>query len=472
MGRAVDRQVTFAEAELKARVVLDRTLRVVSDLLDREQGLVRKVYEDLVRGLKQPKTGRDGMNPERVLRSFILSRVKDWDLRELRERIADGFSLRLFTKFLAGHVPSHQTFNRAFNRLTPDTLHALNQAVVKAALALNVEDGKKLRIDTTVVETNIHYPTDCTLLWDTVRVISRGMRSLREELPDSGFIFHDRTRRARRRSQEISRLTPTTRKRRQKRKYRDLIGVTEEVMSWARSVANQARAIQGLPLMKHALVQGLAQELDDFCDLGLRVVDQTRRRVLQGEQVPVGEKIFSIFEPHTDLIIRGKARKPVEFGHKVLIVETGKGLISDYRVLEGNPSDEGYVVSSLDQHQQLFDAAPKIYAADRGFYSQDNKDACQNAGVTVVSIPQRGGKKTPELEAQEKSPAFKKAQRFRAGVEGRISVLFRGRRMKRCLSEGRERFEVFVGAAILANNLLVLATLLLKKDRTRHRPAA
>ena len=180
--------------------------------------------------------------------------------------------------------------------------------------------------------------------------------------------------------------------------------------------------------------------------------------------MPVVDKLFSIFEPHTDLIVRGKARTPAEFGHKVRIVESGNGLITDYEVLKGNPSDQDHVRPTLEHHHKRFGAWPRLAAADRGFYSEDNVAACKQAGI-FDCIPQRGGQKTPQREAHEKSRAFKKGQRFRSGSEGRISVLFRGRGMKRCLLHGPDRFELFVGAAVLANNLLVLARLLEKRRR-------
>ena len=342
--------------------------------------------------------------------------------------------------------------------------------MVNAAIEMRLEDGRKLRIDTTVVETDIHYPTDSTLLWDTVRVLSRLVTQLREQLPQLCSGFQNRTRRARRRSQQISRMTGKERSRQQRKRYRDLLQVTEEVMHKAQTVAAEAKPfIPRLDPMAAPVVEYLISQIHHFSELGQRVVAQTTRRVLHDEQLPVDEKLFSIFEPHTDMIRRGKPRTPVEFGHKLLLVESAQGLITDYQVLDGNPSDQHHVTPTLEQHRQVFGAAPKLFAGDRGFYSEDNLEACRLAGVTIESIPQRGGQKTPERAAYEKSRAFKQAQRFRAGVEGRISVMLR-RGMKRCLDEGRQHFETFVGAAVLANNLLVLAALLEKK-RPRRRAA-
>ncbi len=263
---------------------------------------------------------------------------------------------------------------------------------------------------------------------------------------------------------QIQRLTPKERHEQQVPKYRQLIRTTEQVVQNARQGLAQTQDAKGLDPVPSVLISALRKDIEHYCQLGDRVINQARRRVLEGEQVPSQEKIYSIFESHTDLIKRGKAEKPVEFGHKVFLAESAQGLITQYRVLDGNPSDEDHVEPSLQRHHKMFGRAPELYGSDRGFHNQRNQQACQQAGVQLPCIPQRGGKKTPERETYEKSPAFKKGQRFRAGIEGRISVLFRGRGMKRCLLKGRERFELLVGAAVLANNLLRIADLLTKKQ--------
>lgn len=313
------------------------------------------------------------------------------------------------------------------------------------------------------METDIHFPTDATLLWDTVRTITRLIRQLDEKLPRGVQGFTDRTRSARRRMQALERMSATERHTQQLPKYRDLLRITGQVLADARKVVKKTARVKGIDVVAAAVVEQLQQEITEYCKLGDRVIDQTRCRVIDGEQVPAEEKVYSIFEPHTDLIKRGKVRKPIEFGHKVFLAESAQGLITDYQVLDGNPADTTQVQGSLERHQQLFNCAPDLYASDRGFQSAENWDECQKAGVSEVSIPQRGGQKTAEREALERSRAFKQGQRFRAGIEGRISVLFRGRGMKRCRAKGRERFEVLVGAAVLANNLLRIAEMLRSK---------
>ena len=471
MRAATARQVTFADVELiRQGVCLEPTLAAISQLLDTQEEMIERVRSDLVRGLKNPDKGRPGLTAPQVLRSLVLMRIKNWDYRELRERIADGCTLRQFTEFYCDQVPKHDAFNRGINRLTPETLASVNDMVVEAAVELGLEDGGKLRVDTTVVQTDIHHPTDSTLLWDVVRVVTRVVCRLAKAQGQRCIKgFRDRRRAARRRMQELQRMTARQRGERQTETYRALIEIAEEVVANARAALDAAGKSRGKDTQAMIEIDVLRAEIAHYCDLGERVISQARRRVLNGEQVPNAEKIFSIFEPHTDLIMRGKVRTPVEFGHKVFLAESAIGLITQYEVLDGNPADEVHVVPSLGRHRQTFHHAPELYAGDRGFDSQRNVTACEKAAVKMICLPQRGGGRTAEREALEKSAAFKKGQKFRAGVEGRISVLFRGRGMKRCLAEGKLHFELFVGAAVLANNLMIIAAQLSKRSSRRRK---
>ncbi len=322
-----------------------------------------------------------------------------------------------------------------------------------------------------MAETDIHWPTDATLLWDTVRVLIRLIGTLREMVPDDVPRFPNRKRAARRRMQKLQRMSLAQRKNQQVATYRELLAITEQVLTNARRTVDATEESFGNTSTDALKIAALRNQITAYCQLGDRVVDQTRRRVIDGEQVPASEKVYSIFEPHTDLIKRGKVNTPVEFGHKIFLAESAQGLVTQYLVLDGNPSDENHVAASLKSHKVMFGAVPEVFATDRGFDNPDNQEACVRAGVACPSIPQRGGKKTPERKAIEKSPAFKQAQRFRAGIEGRISVLVRGRGMKRCLAEGRSRFESFLGAVVLANNLLKIADLRIKKKKPRRRAA-
>jgi IS5 family transposase len=473
VSRAAQRQVSFADWELvRQGLCLDPLLQAISDFLDDQNDIINQVRCDLTRGLKNAETGRHGLTPRQILRSLVLMRVKNWDYRELRERIADGCTLRQFTDFYCLPVPRHDAFHRGFTRLSPETLKAINDLVVQAAVDLGLEDGERLRVDTTVVQTDIHHPTDSTLLWDVVRVVTRLIGQFAAALGRRRIKgFRDRTRSARRRMQELQRMTARQRQERQIGRYRELIGIAEEVIDSARTALRHIRKARGTDMIIELAIAETRKEIEHFCELGVRVIDQSRRRVLNGEQVPTAEKIYSIFEPHTDLIKRGKVQTPIEFGHKVFLAESARGLITQYEVLDGNPVDEQHVLISLERHKQTFGDVPELYSSDRGFFSAGNVTSCEQQGVKVVCIPQRGGTKTPEREAYERSREFKSGQRFRAGIEGRISVLFRGRGMKRCLAEGRERFELWVAAAVLANNLMRIAALLVERS-SRKRKAA
>ena len=467
-----DAQISFADAEMLAQgIELDPLLQKISDFIDDHEDIVELVRGDLERGLKKPKTGRKGLNSNQVLRSLILMRIKNWDYRELQERIRDGYTLRKFTGFYSRRVPKHNAFNQAFNRLTAATVEKINEAIIQAAVEDGLEDGSKLRADTTVVECDIHWPTDATLLWDTVRVLTRLIEQLRKIVPAGLPRFSNRNRSARRRMQTLQRMSSAQRQHQQVPVYRELLKITQEVISNSRRSAIATEKLSKKNATDPVMIAALRQELHHYCDLGDRVVDQAERRVLKGEQVLVWEKIYSIFEPHTDLIKRGKVNKPVEFGHKVFLAESASGLITQYRVLDGNPSDEDHVESCVKTHKKTFGSVPDIFAADRGFDSTTNQKFCRKARIECASIPQRGGTKTAERRTLEKRPEFKKAQRFRAGIEGRISVLFRGRGMKRCLSCGKQRFDLFVGVTILANNLLKIAQMLDRKHKPRRRAA-
>jgi transposase, IS5 family len=378
VARAAARQISFADVELMRQGVrLEPLLEVISKFLDSQHEIIERVRRDLVRGLKKPRKGRRGLTAPQVLRSLVLMRVKNWDYRELRERIADGVTLRQFTDFYCDPVPKHDAFNRGFNRLTPQTLKTVNDLVVQAAVGLSLEDGAKLRVDTTVVETDIHHPTDNTLLWDVVRVVTRLIGRLAKRLKMRRIKgFHDHRRSAHRRMYEIQRMTTRQRQDRQTTIYRALIGIAEEVVASAKTALEKTATMRGKDLFAAMAIDAIRDEIAHYSALGERVIDQARRRILEGEQVPNAEKIYSIFEPHTDLIKRGKVRTPMEFGHKVFLAESAKGLITQYEVLKGNPVDEVHVAPSLRRHRRTFRRAPELYGADRGFFSEQNIAAC------------------------------------------------------------------------------------------------
>jgi len=278
VSRATSSQLSFADWELMRQgLELEPLLQAIADFLDDHEELVTKIRGDLRRGLKKPDTGRNGLAPQEVLRSLVLMRVKNWDYRELRERIADGYTLRLFTGFRCRPVPKHNAFHRAFVRLTPATLRVVNDLMVKAAVDLGLEDGTKLRVDTTVVQTDIHYPTDSTLLWDAVRVLSHLLDRLGKLHERRVEGFRNRTRAARRRMQALQRMSATQRLGQQTAKYRELIAIAEEVVACARSALEQPRKARRKGSFSDLAIAALHDEIGHYCRLADRVIDQARR---------------------------------------------------------------------------------------------------------------------------------------------------------------------------------------------------
>ena len=218
-----------------------------------------------------------------------------------------------------------------------------------------------------------------------MRTVTRLVDKLHQELPRGVRGFTNRTRSARRRMQALERMSATQRHTQQVPKYRELLRITGQVLESAHQVVKKTAKIKGVDVLGHLAIDQLRQQITTYCDLGEKVIHQTRRRVLDGEQVPPDEKVYSIFESHTHLIKRGKQRKPVEFGHKVFLAESSQGLITDYQVLEGNPADTTQVQASLDRHQQVFQHSPELYAGERGFLSAiTRKRSLLDSGRTTV----------------------------------------------------------------------------------------
>src|SRR5213593_2953772 len=267
--RIANPQISFADAELiRQGVQLDPVLAKISDFIDEHDELVVLVRRDLERGLKKPKTGRRGLTPNQALRSLILMRIKNWDYRELRERISDGYTLRNFTGFYSQRVPKHNAFNQAFNRLTPATVEKINDGVIHAAVDDGLEDGNKLRVDTTVVETDIHWPTDATLLWDTVRVQTRLIGQLREIVPADVPRFPSRKRSARRRMQKLQRMTAAQRQNQQVSTYRQLLTITQEVLVNAQRTVDGTKKSTVKTVTDALTIGALRKEIAHYCELG------------------------------------------------------------------------------------------------------------------------------------------------------------------------------------------------------------
>ena len=428
----------------------EKKLRKMSAIIDANPQIVSAVHADLTKGSSD--SGSHGISAERVVRCAVLKQYKQYSYRELWERLEDGVSFRWFTRFYSAPIPHYTTLQKAIKSIKAQTWQRINELLVSYARERKVEKGKSLRVDTTVVETNIAYPVDSRLLWDSIRVLTRIMETSRHVLPKINFVFAKRTRRAKKLFYRIVMANGPKAKHNRKRFYKDLIKIAYEVFFMGERCLKE--------IEKHALseTRSLYEQLDHFLTLSAVAIDQCERRVLKGEKVPASEKILSIFEEHTDIIKRGKSQSPAEFGHKVLIATARSGLITQYQVFQGNPDDAHMIPDILTRHQNQYGQAPNDLCGDRRFFSSDNEKFAYREGVKKVSMC-KPGYRSKDRKQIEKERWFKTLQRFRSGIEGIISALMRGYGLKRCLWKGWESFQSYVGLSVVSFNLQKIAQL-------------
>ena len=436
----------------------------ISELLDRHPEILTAVHRDLQKPLAGlAKSARSGkFTSETVLRVVLVKSMEELSFRGAVIRIDDSPRLRAFTRLGNDPMMDFSTLCLLANAIQVKTWEAVNELLAEAAVSEGRISGEQLRMDTTAVETNVHWPTDSHLLWDTHRVVSRIVRRVRDLVPMlvSEKRLHDKA--AKKLHTRISRVSARKTdeaRQEQKRLYGRQIRLVEGILEWLPSLCARVRrdgAAHAGSLMDGVALVGLVQDLERFHALGLRAVDQARRRVLQGEQVPNDEKLFSIFEPHTELLIRGKAGKDVEFGHMVSIHQVSGSFITDYRVFEKRPADHAIVDGALARHERLFGAPPGLLAADKGFWESSEKTKELRKKIACVSIGKKGNR-TEEEREREHTPAFRMGQKFRAGVEGSISFLKQVLGLWRCMNKGWLHYAATVGATVFAHNLIVLA---------------
>jgi len=438
---------------LKMEPVLARLDNLLDDDL-----LFSGVRADLAQRYPHTRqTGRPSTPVEVILRMIIVKHLYGWSYEETEYHVSDSLVLRQFCRVYLNAVPDDTTLIKWANLIQPQTLHALLDHVTELARSLKVTRGRKLRTDGTVVETNIHHPTDSTLLGDAVRVLSRTLKHARQVLqaqtalsPES---FRDRTRSARRqvkRIMEAARLRGEEAADKLQSAYRRLLETARASQRQAQRVAETLKGQANGPATR------LVNRLTNLLPRVERIIDQTVRRVLGGEKVPADAKLVSLFEPDTAIISKGKPARPTEFGRLVWLDEVEGGLVSGYRILKGNPNDTEQWQPSLDHHIELFEHPPDLLAGDRGLYSEANERHAASCGVKHVAIPKPGAK-SDERIAHEKQRWFRRGRNWRSGIEGRISGLKRGQKLERCLYHGTDGMERWVGWGLIAHDLRIIA---------------
>ena len=458
------REFEFPTSNLKLTREYYAKYEAISKILDANPEILDLAHRDLRRALITSNGSRPvrvRFTTEHALRLLVVQSLEGLSLRQTVVRVDDSRALRQFVRLGMKPMMDFTTLDKLKNALRPVTWKKIHDALAQQAVREERISGDRLRLDTTAVETNIHWPTDSTLLWDTYRVLARLIERAREV--DPGVVGPGRLhpRRAKREALAITRAAAQKgrRARSLKRPYQRLLRRVEEILSWAAGVAHGL--VDGIESQRygawgHAQTEALVEELAHFHALGVRVIDQARRRVVHGESVPNGEKLFSVFEPHTELLIRGKAGKPVEFGHMIQIQQVEEKFITDYEVFEKKPVEPPLLKSALASHRKLFGFDPSLFAADKGYFKNMDLIRELEQKIDVVSIAKKG-KRTVEETERERDPLFRHGQAFRAGVEGSISFLKRVLRLARCSNKSWKHFVATVGQTVFAHNLLVLA---------------
>ena len=430
-----------------------RELAVISALLDEAPEVIELVHKDLTTGVSAG-SGRAGMTAEQVFRCAVLKHLQGFTYEDLELFLEDSWSIRAFARLSPDQEPSGSALQANIARIQPGTWEAIHAVLLRLAEVRRIEKGRKARIDTTVVETNIHHPTDASLLFDGIRVLTRLLEEGLGLKPRPGYGYRDHTRVGKKRLLAIANA----------RRDEDRVGLYKEMLEIAGRVAGYTQEAllilhgwSGESETERAHGQWVSQEMRRVLDLLKRVMDQTRRRVLQGENVPAAEKVVSLFEEHTDII--AKSRRETQFGHKVCLVSGVSSMVLDCVVETGNPADSSLYAKMLDRQEALYGRPPRQSAADGGFASRGNLAEGKARGVKDVCFAKKRGL---TVAAMAKSPwVYRLLRDFRAGIEANISVLKRAFGLDRCTWSGWRGFLAYIWSAIIAYNLAVMARHLL-----------
>ncbi|HMD43674.1 MAG TPA: ISNCY family transposase [Candidatus Acidoferrum sp.] len=442
----------------QAALLKDDLLDPVDQLLEDPQ-LIELVRNCLAaRSPASTRTGRTGLAADRLLRCCVLKHLKGWSFRALERELRSNLIYRQFTHFDAEATPDFTTFSRTFALLGPSVTEKIHQRVVGLARQEGAAEGHKLRTDTTAVETNVHFPTDSALLGDGIRVLSRSLKRIAAECKSGALVVVNHGRAVKHRLLEISRAakfqTEASRQR-MRDSYHKLLSLTGKLVRQAGEMVERWEK-KKLPVIGSLLkVEVQASQLRHFLPLVDKVMAQTKERVWEGNRHVAG-KVLSLFEPHTQVIRKGKAHKPNEFGRLVRIDEVENGIVSGYEVLEGNAADTNSWLPAIQHHQASFGKVPEMATADRGFFTAKNEREAEALGVEKVALPATGHLSKSRAERQ-KERWFRRALHWRAGCEATISHLKNPFSMRRASYKGERGFKRYVGWCVITKNLFSIA---------------
>ena len=424
---------------------LGRELKAMSDLLDDHREVCGWVAAELRRhGLKP--TGRKGLPAETVLRCGVLKQHRQLSYQELAFYLTDSATFRAFARLPVHWTPKKSVLQNTISAISAATWERINRHLLRQARTAKLESGEMLRVDSTVTDAPVHPPTDSSLLWDSVRMMVRLLGEADDLLAGLGWRNHSR--RAKKRSQSIQFCRSADKR---KRLYRDLLKVTRATLDYVDAAMARLTAARLADIKVEAWLAAVRQ----YRPLIARIIAQTERRVLDGEQVPAADKLVSLFEPHTDIIVKGS--REVQYGHK-LNLSTGKtGMILDLVIEDGNPADTDRFQPMLDRHIEHYGKAPRQSAADGGYASTANLAQAKALGVRDVAFHKKRGL---AIEDMVKSRwVYRKLRNFRAGIEANISCLKRAYGLGRCTWKGLDHFKAYVWSSAVAYNLALFARL-------------
>jgi IS5 family transposase len=427
-----------------------KALDRISRVLDSIPTITDMVLQDLIHDVKKRHYGAQGMTAEQVLRAAIIKQTEGFSYEELAFHLIDSRTYRNFCRIGIAHKGFKKSaLCKNTKAISPETWESINRLLTAYGDDKKIEKGKEARIDCTVVCANIHHPLDSTLLWDAVRVLTRTLKKMKEEL-GLPIAFTDHTRRAKRR---VLGILNANKKKIRDNRYKDLLKVTEKTVSSSKTAARALESSISPDPAKMALALAISEDLKECIPLAERVIDQTTRRIIYDEQVPAEEKVFSIFEPHTDII--KKDRRETFYGHKICLTSGKSNLISDCLIVKGNPADSTLTVEMLDRHDQIYGRYPLKVALDGGFASKDNLKAAKDKEIKDVCFAKKRGLK--EEDMCRSHGMYKKLRRFRAGIESGISWLKRCFGLWRCTWKSFRSFKSYVWASLVSANLFTLA---------------
>ena len=464
-------QRSFGDGLIAAEIEdLQETWMRQVDVLLQDEAILSPVHQALSnRWPNSSSHGRPGYPAEVVLRLLILKHVRNWSYAVLEREVRANLVYRDFSRVGAGKMPDAKTMGRWGVALGPGVIKEIHDRIVQIALAQKVVQGRKMRIDTTVVESNIHYPTDSSLLGDGVRVLTRGMRKITELAGVVGTKLRDRSRSVKWRVLEIGRAArgkaaPSRDK--LKSAYGRLLEATSRVVGQAKRFCQEIDdgVKRCAKAAEQAAVDGHRRLLEMMVPRVQQAMRQTKARIYKGDTRSAG-KIVSIFEPSAEIIRKGKAAKPTEFGKLVKLQEAENQIIVDYEVYTQRPHDADLLIPAIEIHAAKLGRVPRLVAADAGFYSGQNQAMAKARGVKRVCIPNHGSKSASRKREQKKR-WFRNGQRWRTGCEGRISVSKRRHGLHRCRYRGDDGMKRWVGLGVIADNLINLGRFVAARPAT------